>query len=133
MWQCPKCERSFKSTNQSHWCLKVDIDDLFEGKPEDLLLTFDKLLVAVADWEPCQVAATRKAIVFSKYKAWMVIHPKTKWLDITFMLPYSRKDDWLHKIQLYGKVHRHIVRVSHENHITEALLKALKESHELSN
>jgi len=24
MWQCPKCKRSFKSTNQSHYCVKPE-------------------------------------------------------------------------------------------------------------
>ena len=28
MWQCPKCKREFKNTNQSHYCTKAEsIDD----------------------------------------------------------------------------------------------------------
>jgi len=28
MWQCPKCKRDFKNTNQSHYCTKAEsIDD----------------------------------------------------------------------------------------------------------
>ena len=50
MWTCPKCERNFKSTNQSHICAIVNIDDLFLGKPNNLLGAFDALLIGVIDW-----------------------------------------------------------------------------------
>jgi len=29
MWQCPKCERSFKNTNQSHYCIKPENIDQY--------------------------------------------------------------------------------------------------------
>lgn len=29
MWQCPKCGRDFKNTNQSHFCGKVDTIDAY--------------------------------------------------------------------------------------------------------
>jgi len=58
---------------------KISLDEtskkntyLFDGKPEALLLAFDKLLIAVIDWDPCSVGATKKAIVFAKEKAWLI-------------------------------------------------------------
>jgi uncharacterized protein YdhG (YjbR/CyaY superfamily) len=29
MWQCPKCEREFKNTNQNHYCGKIDSIDAY--------------------------------------------------------------------------------------------------------
>ena len=37
MWQCPKCNRSFKNTNQHHFCGKVEsIDDYIADQPEEV-------------------------------------------------------------------------------------------------
>jgi uncharacterized protein YdhG (YjbR/CyaY superfamily) len=37
MWQCPKCSRSFKNTNQNHFCGKVEsIDDYIAAEPEEV-------------------------------------------------------------------------------------------------
>lgn len=37
MWQCPKCGREFKNTNQDHFCVKPNsIDEYIEAQPEDV-------------------------------------------------------------------------------------------------
>lgn len=61
-------------------CAIVNIDDLFSGKPTNLLIAFDALLVGVIDWEPCSVGATKKAVVFAKEKAWLIVKPMSKLL-----------------------------------------------------
>ena len=32
MWQCPKCGRDFKNTNQGHYCGKVESIDAYIAK-----------------------------------------------------------------------------------------------------
>jgi len=86
MWECPKCERIFKTTNQSHSCTNKTLDDLFENRPDNLILTFDKLLVAVMDWEPNSAGASTNTIVFTNKKAWLIVKPMTKELDLKFYL-----------------------------------------------
>lgn len=34
MWQCPKCKRNFKNTNQSHFCGKVETIDQYIAAQE---------------------------------------------------------------------------------------------------
>lgn len=37
MWQCPKCNREFKNTNQDHFCGKIEtIDQYIEEQPDEL-------------------------------------------------------------------------------------------------
>ncbi|MBQ4303209.1 MAG: DUF1801 domain-containing protein, partial [Lachnospiraceae bacterium] len=37
MWKCPKCGRSFKKTDQPHYCGKPStIDEYIEGQDEEL-------------------------------------------------------------------------------------------------
>ena len=44
MWTCPKCGRSFQSTNQSHYCTKVStIDEYIAQAPQDQQAVLQKL------------------------------------------------------------------------------------------
>lgn len=37
MWQCPKCGREFKNTNQDHFCVKPNsIDEYIAAQPDDV-------------------------------------------------------------------------------------------------
>ncbi len=37
MWKCPKCGRTFKNTEQDHFCLKPNsIDEYIAAQPEDV-------------------------------------------------------------------------------------------------
>jgi len=84
MWTCPKCERDLKNPNQWHNCVKVSIDSLFEGKSEELVLVFDKLLSEIIDWENIAVSATQNCIVFVHNQTFLIIRPMKKQLDLKF-------------------------------------------------
>ncbi|PHI19778.1 hypothetical protein CEQ90_11160 [Lewinellaceae bacterium SD302] len=88
-WVCPNCQRAFFKKNQSHYCSPETIDDVLAGKPDNVLLVFDELLVAVADWEPQIIGAGKKAIIFNNGKAWMVVRPMKDQLDVAFF--YDKK------------------------------------------
>lgn len=130
MWTCPQCERNFKSTNQSHMCAQVSIDDLFEGKPEELLLAFDKLLISVIDWDPCSVGATKKAIVFAKGKAWLIARPMTKWLEIYFYYPEKIEHRYIHKYTYFRNSYAHYIRVVDPSQIDDELILLLKRGYD---
>ena len=52
MWTCPKCDRKFKTTNQSHMCTTKDIGELFLDGSDELVLAFDRIMTEVMQWEP---------------------------------------------------------------------------------
>lgn len=127
MWTCPRCQRQFKGTNQSHSCVTFDIDDLFEGKPENLLLAFDRLLVQVIDWEPNSLGPTKNAIVFTNKKAWLIVKPMSKELDIKFYFDTVLESAALKKVApFYGNKYAHHIRISDENQITPEVLRLLR-------
>lgn len=125
MWTCPKCERNFKSNNQSHNCVTTTIDDLFEGKPEKLLLAFDALLVGVIDWEPCSVGTSTNTIIFTKEKAWLIVRPMSKELDIKFYAPDKVDNYLIRKTSFFGNKHAHHIRISDAAAVTPELLQLL--------
>lgn len=132
MWICPNCERTFKSPNQSHSCVKTTIDDLFKGKPDDLLLAFDALLIGVIDWEPCSVGATNKAIVFAKEKAWLIVRPMSKELDIKFYDKEKIDHALINKTTFYSGKFAHHIRIKDERGVTTELLSLLKKAYDVA-
>ena len=44
MWQCPKCGREFKNTNQSHYCGKIEtIDAYISDQPDEVRPILQKI------------------------------------------------------------------------------------------
>jgi hypothetical protein len=48
-WTCPKCERELPWPDYRHYCARVSLDSLFDGRPAEMILVFDKILAEVAD------------------------------------------------------------------------------------
>ena len=125
MWTCPKCERRFKTTNQSHMCTDKTIDDIFEGRPDNLVLAFDKILATVIDWEPCSVGASTKSIVFTKEKAWLIVKPMSKLLDVKFYHPDKLSHRYIKKITDYGNRIAYHLRVAGPDEIDDEFIQLL--------
>ena len=84
MWTCPKCERRFNKDNQSHYCTTKTIDELFEGKSEDLILAFDKVLLAMYEMGEISIGASVNTVIFTNKKAFLIVRPLSKLLDLKF-------------------------------------------------
>jgi len=127
MWECPKCERQFKTINQSHSCSQKTLDDLFDKRPDNLILAFDKLLVTVMAWEPNSVGAAVNAIVFTNKKAWLIVKPMRKELDIKFYHDEVLQSGHLKKVSkpFKGKYAHHI-RISEPYEINDEVVKLLR-------
>jgi len=133
MWTCPKCERQFKTTNQSHACGVATLDDLFEGKPDHLLLAFDRILAEVIDWQPCSVGAAKKAVVFTSKKAWLIVRPMKKELDLKFYYEEELRSGLLKKVAPWTRnKFAHHIRVQGPEDITPQLLDLLRIGHTYS-
>ena len=131
-WTCPKCERVFGSPNQSHFCTTVTIDDLFEGKPENLLLAFDQLLIAVYNWPNVNVGAAKKAIVFSVGKAFLIVRPMSKELDLSFYHNEFFEDRLFHKQGKFSKKYIYHIRINKAEDLTPAVLRWIKKGYDFA-
>jgi Domain of unknown function (DUF5655) len=132
-WKCPKCERTLKNAHQWHCCLNQDIDNLFIGKPNELMLAFDKILSNVFDFENVEISATKNCIVFFKTQTFLVIKPMKKELNIKFYLSKPINNFPVIKVALYGKQHEHHIRISTIEEVNSQLFSFLKQSHDLFN
>lgn len=129
MYTCPKCERELKNPNQWHNCVKVSIDSLFEGKAEELVFVFDKLLAEIVDWENVAVSATKNCIVFVRNQTFLIIKPMKKELDLKFYSTIPLEDEPILKSIAYsGKFENHI-RVSTLEDVTPIVYNFIKQSY----
>jgi hypothetical protein len=126
---CPKCERELKSENATHYCARVSIDSLFEGKKEDLVLVFDKLLVVVADWDDVAISASPNCIVFVHRLTFLVVKPMKTALDVKFYSEKPLEGLQLYKSFIYSGRHVNQVRISSIEQLTPALLKFIRGSY----
>lgn len=126
MWKCPKCERLFKSQHQSHSCVEQDLGIFFEDKPDYLVIAFDSLMTAVLNWTPNSVGASKNAIIFTNHKAWLIVRPMKKELDVKFYYDQSLDGDIFKKITFFGGKYAHHIRIKDEDEITSEVLEFLK-------
>lgn len=129
MYTCPECSREFADEkNAKHWCTPNTIDDVFAKAGEEVVLTFDAVLVAIAEWEPNYIGAAKRAVVCSKLKAWMIIRPARKWLDLMVFFPEVRRRPFVHQVRprYTGKAQEHIIRLHSAMEFTDEVAAYLR-------
>jgi len=129
MWTCPKCERDLKNPNQWHNCVKVSIDSLFEGKSEELVLVFDKLLSEIIDWENIAVSATQNCIVFVHNQTFLIIRPMKKQLDLKFYTQTKQDEFPIIKSIFYSGKYENHIRVSLLSELSPLVYTYIKQSY----
>ena len=132
MWTCPGCNRRFKTANQWHSCGETTIDEIFAKSSDELILTFDRILTEVVSWEPCTVGAAKKAVVFTSKKAWLILRPLKKELDLKFYCDQPIESDLPEKVRpSFGKFAHHI-RLQNEEQVTSEVIDLLRQGFEYS-
>jgi len=132
MWTCPKCERDLKNPNQWHNCVKVSIDSLFEGKAEELVLVFDKLLSEIIDWENVSVSATQNCIVFVRNKTFLIVRPMKSQLDLKFYSETELNEFPIIKSLIWNSKFETHIRVAKLEDLTSKVYSLIKNSYEIS-
>lgn len=133
MWTCPKCERKFKTTNQSHMCTTIDIGELFLDKPDLLVLMFDTIVQVVMGWQPNYMGPSTKSIVFTNKKAWLIIRPMKKEMDLKFYLQEKLDHPRIKKHQKYPNKYAHHIRIWDEDQVNEELFELLRMGYDYAN
>lgn len=132
MWTCPDCHRNFKHRNQFHMCAEVEIGELFLDKPDELVLAYDDIVQAVADWQPNSIGASLHSVVMSSQKAWLIIKPMKKELDLKFYYGEQIESDCLKSVHRSGKKYAHHIRISQPEQLSREVFRLLRMGFEYS-
>ncbi|TSJ41008.1 hypothetical protein FO440_14845 [Mucilaginibacter corticis] len=130
-WTCPKCERELPWPDYRHYCRRVSLDTLFEGRSEELVLVFDKILAEVADWDKVVISTTPNCIVFYRRTAFLIIRPMKKWLDLKFYSGRVHKDKPVLKSVESGNKFENHIRLTTLDELKPGVFIYLRESYEL--
>ena len=130
-WTCPKCERELLHENQTHYCVKISLDSLLEGRSAELILVFDKILAEVADWEDVLVSTTPNCIVFVHRRTFFVIRPMQKQLELNFYSKARIESPMIVKSNVQAGKYRNSVRVAELTDLNPRLFEMIRESYKL--
>ena len=107
-------------------CTTKDIGEVFLDKPDDLVLAFDKIATRVLSWEPSHMGASIHTIVFTNKKAWLIIKPMRKELDVKFYHEEKLDSHLVKKTTEYRNKFAHHIRVSNEHQIDQQFFELLR-------
>lgn len=130
-WTCPKCERDLPWKDFRHYCRRVDLNTLFEGRSDELILVFDKILAEVADRPKVLVSTTPNCIVFYRRTGFLVIRPMKKWLDLKFYSKLQHKEKPVIKSAAACKKFENHIRLSTLDELKPGIFVYIRESYEL--
>lgn len=99
MWICPKCNRQFRSINQSHSCVQTSIEDLFITKPDVVKLVYNKLHEKCMAFGKFSIDTTKSCIYFMEPERFLVIKPQNNGLILEFVL--NTKNDVFPVIKVF--------------------------------
>ena len=128
---CPKCNRPLTKERSWHYCKQINIDSLFQGKPKELLLLFDKLMAEVGSWPGVSASATKTCVVFITAKTFLVVKVMKQELDLKFVLPQETDDFPIYKTVAYGKKLEHYIRLREEEDLDNDVIRLLKASYQM--
>ncbi len=106
--------------------------ELFVGKPDELVLAFNAILEGTTHWEPNTIGASINTIVFTSRKAWLIIRPMTKELDVKFYDHEKLESEALKKVSAFGKKYAHHIRLKSAEEVDAEVFRLLKIGHEYS-
>jgi Domain of unknown function (DUF5655) len=128
---CPKCGRHVRSAKGWHYCEKVALEQLFEGKKPYVSDLFDALLLEVIDWENVSFSATKNCIVFTHKKTFLVVKPMQKALNIKFYLPHFSEMPPIYKCTEWSGKYETQVRLTDLEDLTATVINFLRVSYNL--
>ena len=89
MWICQKCHRSFKTKNQSHSCVVVQVDSLFLEKPTIIKELNDEVFKTCSLFCKINIDTTLSCIYFADKDRFLVLKPQKTGLILEYVLNRS--------------------------------------------
>ena len=114
-------------------CTTMDIGTLFIDKPDEIVLAFDTYSQVIMAWQPNYMGPSTKSIIFTNKKAWLIVKPMKKELDLKFYLSEKKEHSLIRKHQKYPNKYAHHIRIQHEQEITTKLVELLKKGFNYAN
>jgi hypothetical protein len=115
-WTCPRCDREFGKTRQSHTCIPGgSVDDTFRGKPPEQRVIYDAIATHLKTLGRVHADAVTVGVFLKTDRKLAELRPKSKWLSCNLYLPYAIED---------ARIAR-TIQIAHDRYVNEVKLRTV--------
>src|SRR5579872_3387725 len=86
LWTCPRCRRQFKNRNQAPSCGRFTVEQLLDGKPQEIVELYERLDDLIRRCGEVVVAPTKTRVLFKVRTVFASVAVSKNWLDVVFIL-----------------------------------------------
>jgi hypothetical protein len=132
LWQSKKCGRYFANSNQSHACVRHDLEHHFAGKSPQIRPLFDQVVAAIREIGPVRILPEKTRIAFQVRMSFAQLTPKSRWLDGHVVLARRLEHPRFRQIQTISRRnHIHTFRLTSTRDINADFRSWLAEAYSI--
>ena len=130
LWTCPRCRRQFKNRNQAHSCGQFTVEQLIDGKPQEIVELYERLADVVHGCGEVVVSPTKTRVLFKVRTVFASVAVSKNWLDVVFVLGRRLKHRRIKKAQEEYPGIVHFVRIENKDGLDGDLTSWLQEAYD---
>lgn len=130
LWACPRCRRQFKNRNQAHSCGQFTVEQLLDGKPQEVIELYEQLNDLIRKCGEVVVAPTKTRVLFKVRTVFATAGVSKNWLDVQFVLGRRLKHRRIKKAQEEYPGIVHFLRIEKEEDLDADLASWLQEAYD---
>lgn len=130
LWTCPHCRRQFKNRNQPHSCGQFSVEQLLEGKPQEMVELCGQFFDLILRCGKVVVAPTKTRILFKVRTVFSTVAVSKNWLDLVFVLGRRLKNPRVKKAQEEYPGIVHFLRIEKTEDLDDDLTSWLQEAYD---
>ena len=130
LWTCPRCRRQFKNRNQAHSCGQFTVEQLLDGKPQEVVKLYERIDSLIGSYGDVVVAPTKTRVLFKVRTVFATVAVSKNWLDVVFVLGRRLTHCRIKKAQEEYPGIVHFLRVEKEEDLDADLTSWLQEAYD---
>jgi hypothetical protein len=130
LWTCPRCRRQFANRNQAHSCGLFTVEQLLDGKPQEIVELYERLAGMILRCGEVVVAATKTRVLFKVRTVFASVAVSKNWLDVVLVLARRLKNRRVKKAQEEYPGIVHFLRIENAEHLDDDLTGWLQEAYD---
>jgi hypothetical protein len=130
LWTCPRCRRQFKNRNQAHSCGQFTVEQLLDGKPQEIVELYEQLDRLIGSCGEVVVTPTKTRVLFKVRTVFATAAVSENWLDVVFVLGRRLKHRRIKRAQEEYPGIVHFLRVEKEEDLDADLASWLQEAYD---
>ncbi len=130
LWTCPRCRRQFANRNQMHSCGQFTLEQLLDGKPEEMVSLYEQLDDMISRCGEVVVAPTKTRVLFKVRTVFASVAVGKKWLEVVFVLGRHLKHRRIKKAQAEYPGIVHFLRIEEAEDVDAEFAAWLQEAYD---